>query len=486
MKKLAVLVFLCSWLSATAQEQSAGIPDSRLDTIFSNQQQNQWCWAASIQLILKHHGVDVSQRSIVQRAFQCDPDQPMANAPANVPVITGALNEWRTDSAGYSQIVSAVAWPADAVAPETLLHELEQGMPFLVGYQLQVPDPARGWITAGHIVLASGATYIPNPAGAAITSITVRDPSPEPRNVDARGRQVLRPPTWLGRPGNFYVFVRVRRPSEVDALNDLEIRNRRMPTLVAPNGQIANYSASLENTGDRVLHVKVFVPWSVVFQQGNSAFMMDDVKEVWILPGQTIAITGAFTAYRPRRVGGIRWSADFPDSNIADTRLSVTYSHSNPVIGSRDFNEQFKSLLSQIKLNFDEYRGESCPGPDSCTRWQSTNSLPGSTASYIDHPKDTSTFVYTAHYDPGDKPQATSREFQDTIRALLPRDQGWVESFASFSRESRQEHRVTWYKAKSKRSVSLSWSTDGRNGRSDFYLEFGRPARSTGPVGQFR
>jgi hypothetical protein len=174
---LALVVCFTSSVVANAQfPQYVGIAKEKFDYDYSEQQNSQWCWAASIQMILKYYGVEVSQDEIVQRSYGSDPLGNLPNWPGSWQTITANLNNWGVDDNGSQYVVSA-QMGAGPPHPGVLLQELSQEHPVLLAY-MSTPN-------SGHAVVGTAASYTPP---GMVNTIVVRDPWPSAQNKLNNGR----------------------------------------------------------------------------------------------------------------------------------------------------------------------------------------------------------------------------------------------------------------------------------------------------------
>ena len=164
---------------AQLQPHSVGIPSIDMDYIASDQRNSQWCWAASIQMVLNYRGIAISQEQIVARTYGTDPFGRLPNWAGSFEAITANLNNWNIDNRGRLYSVEAVMVPGPP-APQMLIQELGYGMPVIVGYQ-SGPN-------SGHAVVVTGVTFSTSRMGPIIHTIVVRDPWPSPANIMNLGR----------------------------------------------------------------------------------------------------------------------------------------------------------------------------------------------------------------------------------------------------------------------------------------------------------
>ena len=165
---------------AKAQELTyIGIPDSQFDYNAASQKSKQWCWAASIQMILNYYGVDINQEQVVARSYGIDENGNLPDWPASFNLITENLNGWEIDSNGRQHLLHAVMGYGPP-APADLINELSNGKPVIVAY--------RSGPGSSHAVVITGLSYIDSPDGPLVRSITVRDPWPDDHDLKFLGK----------------------------------------------------------------------------------------------------------------------------------------------------------------------------------------------------------------------------------------------------------------------------------------------------------
>lgn len=176
---LVVLILPARFSSLQAQQPVyVGIPSNQMNYYSASQNNSQWCWAASIQMVLNYYGVNIQQEQIVARTYGTDYNGNLPNWSGSLEVIHQNLNNWSMDNRGDSYSVSAsMGWKAPN--PTYLIQELSAGRPIIIGYQT-----GQG----GHAVVITAASYIPTASGPYIQSIVVRDPWPSQENRATNGR----------------------------------------------------------------------------------------------------------------------------------------------------------------------------------------------------------------------------------------------------------------------------------------------------------
>lgn len=181
--------------------QYVGIRRENFDFDYSAQRNSQWCWAASIQMVLAYYGVKVSQEAIVARTFGQGFNGQLPNNPGDARVITANLNTWNVDENGQRYHVVA-QFGQGAPPPQLLLQEMAQQHPVILGV---VRGPS-----GGHAMVATAASYTPAAGGATVQSIIVRDPWPSPENQATNGRQEFPAAPLAQSIGNYWI-IRVER-----------------------------------------------------------------------------------------------------------------------------------------------------------------------------------------------------------------------------------------------------------------------------------
>lgn len=187
MKRSMVSLFIlvvAAFFPAEAQSQYprvqyVGIPSGQMDFFVASQEESQWCWAASIQMVLNYYGVSIDQAQIVRRTYGTDPYGILPDWGGSFQAITANLNNWSMDNYGryYRVIASVYSGPPD---PSVLIQELSQGRPIIIGYQ-------NGY-NSGHAIVITAVGVIPTYAGPMVQTIVARDPWPSAENILRHGR----------------------------------------------------------------------------------------------------------------------------------------------------------------------------------------------------------------------------------------------------------------------------------------------------------
>jgi hypothetical protein len=127
------------------------------------QRRQNWCWAASVQMMLNLAGLVVTQEQVVQRIYGGDLD-----SPANGPQIMAALSGWAFTRNGKP----ASLHPRPLASYREMVEDLSLGWPLIVGLQ-----NADG---SGHAVVITAVTYGMGPPGGDpdFRTVIIRDPWP--------------------------------------------------------------------------------------------------------------------------------------------------------------------------------------------------------------------------------------------------------------------------------------------------------------------
>jgi Papain-like cysteine protease AvrRpt2 len=154
-------------------QQYVGIPTDRFNYYAAAQQQNEWCWAASIQMILNYYGIPASQQEIVTRTYGWPIDVGGSDG-----AITAAMNGLGRNLGGQIHVIHSLNGPGFP-PPMVLVNELNRQHPILIAF-------ATG-PNSGHAVVVTAASFVPGPMGPQVLSLVIRDPWPSPFTVATEG-----------------------------------------------------------------------------------------------------------------------------------------------------------------------------------------------------------------------------------------------------------------------------------------------------------
>ena len=108
----------------------AGIPSAEFEyfaatDVAGRQRQANWCWAATVQMVLNYHGLFVSQEQIVHRIYG-----DLVDRPAGPNEILEALSGWAPDARGRFSSIYATPY---IVRGSDIVRDLASRWPIVVG-----------------------------------------------------------------------------------------------------------------------------------------------------------------------------------------------------------------------------------------------------------------------------------------------------------------------------------------------------------------
>jgi|GEM_PF-1194728 len=172
-RSLLALLFAVSFALAQAQT-FVGIPKEKFDYVAASQHNGNWCWAATIQMVMNYYNIPVTQEDIVKKTFGTNRYGELPDLPASHEVMTENLN-----AVGRLKKIQADLYYG---VPETayLIEQLKLERPVLISYE-------TGEETE-HAVIITGISYLETPYGPELQSIIVRDPWPGTEKQATLGR----------------------------------------------------------------------------------------------------------------------------------------------------------------------------------------------------------------------------------------------------------------------------------------------------------
>jgi hypothetical protein len=170
--------FLLGQTSWAQKVYYVGIPGAKLNYVSASQEKAQWCWAASIQMVLNYYNIDITQKQIVERTYGKDMFGDLPDWAASIETIHSNLNNWSVDNKGQTYIVNA-QFGMGAPEPFFLIEELSNQRPVIIGYQSKF---------GGHAVVVTALSYYESAMGPVIRTIVVRDPMPGNCEAGKKGR----------------------------------------------------------------------------------------------------------------------------------------------------------------------------------------------------------------------------------------------------------------------------------------------------------
>jgi len=142
----------------------AGVSTADFQWFAARQAQPNWCWAACIEMVLKCHGVCISQAQIVDRLFGA-----LVDAPATLPQMLAMLSGLALHVSGRAAVLEATP---HVYADSDIVGDLAAGQPLI----LCLSQPG---LNVGHSYVLTAVRFALNPDGAArLISGVLHDPSP--------------------------------------------------------------------------------------------------------------------------------------------------------------------------------------------------------------------------------------------------------------------------------------------------------------------
>ena len=160
----AVVLAASSW-GAAQKTVTVGIPTADFNFVSAAQLRTEWCWAASIQMVLNWYGVPVKQSDVVGRIYGRTVDR-AATEDAMARALRGTAYNRKHEK------VRLYAERRQGIPPTGfLLDELGNRHPLLITF--------HSTRTMLHAVVITSAEYERNERGGVhVTALTFRDPNP--------------------------------------------------------------------------------------------------------------------------------------------------------------------------------------------------------------------------------------------------------------------------------------------------------------------
>lgn len=143
--------------------------------VAAEQQGQNWCWAACVQMVLSSKGIKVNQADVVQRTYGA-----VVDAPGGAEAILSRLSGWFQTRSGRMLLAASVV---PGPMQEGLLYSyLKNQSPLILG----VSYPGA---QIGHAVVVTAAVFKISDAGLELKEVVVRDPWPD--HAAQKGKRVL-------------------------------------------------------------------------------------------------------------------------------------------------------------------------------------------------------------------------------------------------------------------------------------------------------
>lgn len=118
----------------------------------ARQEEDCWCWAACVQMVLNYQGVSVSQEELVRRAKGI-----RVNAGGNAYDIQRAANGWKT---GNHVIVARIDM-ANTANAQTIINDLIDKYPLIIGLNMPGQTVGHAYVLTGISFRKVGGSYRP-------------------------------------------------------------------------------------------------------------------------------------------------------------------------------------------------------------------------------------------------------------------------------------------------------------------------------------
>jgi hypothetical protein len=189
------------------KKQYIGIDGYKMDDIMVAQNNSFWCWAASIQMVLKYYDLHVPQDSIVKNVYGLDENDELPDYGATMEVMNKTLNTTDIDTNGVHYSIEATMGKG-APVPAVLIRELSNKNPVIIGY-----DTGEG----GHAVVVTAVSFVNTANGPKITSIVVRDPMPDAA-FDMNNGRIEYPGRYLAQRIHAYWIIDIAKYNDTTTI----------------------------------------------------------------------------------------------------------------------------------------------------------------------------------------------------------------------------------------------------------------------------
>ena len=160
----AALFVALAGIAAAQTPVTVGIPTAQFNFASAAQLQTEWCWAASVQMVLNWYNVPVKQVDVVERIY----GKPIDEA-ATEDAIRVALSGTAYDRKGHKVTMHADR-RLGAPSAQLLISQMNEQRPMLI--------TVHSTKKMLHAVVLTSAEYVGSGKDAHITALTFRDPNP--------------------------------------------------------------------------------------------------------------------------------------------------------------------------------------------------------------------------------------------------------------------------------------------------------------------
>lgn len=183
----------------------AGIPSWRMKQAYAPQQRDQWCWSASISMILSAYEIKVHQYTLARDICGIDRNGRAINCPALPFEISQAINLHGHDDNGIYFKIDA---PLRSNTPDIieLINELIARRPVLVAYY----NPGG---RSSHAIVLTGCEYETEGDWVYLTKLIARDPEDNFWNTFENGRREIKNVKGFLNSIHSHWYVKVYKPN---------------------------------------------------------------------------------------------------------------------------------------------------------------------------------------------------------------------------------------------------------------------------------
>lgn len=188
----------------------SGVDTNSFNEVYAHQRNTQWCAAACIEMIAKHHGIDVAQEDLAKKHCGVDVNGNAYNCPAPLDVISRNLN-FCTFQYDWAKFCISSSMHSGRPDGNRIIQEMQNGNPVVIAYKNQGSN-------VGHAVLITGVEWLYQNGRPVIQTLILRDPWPSVENIMNLGKRKIQGPRQFASNiyAHWYVRVNVVEPTYED------------------------------------------------------------------------------------------------------------------------------------------------------------------------------------------------------------------------------------------------------------------------------
>ena len=156
----------------------AGIDTDCINSITTTQERCDWCWAASIQIMLKYDGLIIAQKDIVSRIFELEPFDNGLDMRVTNEEITECLQKLEMkDEANKTSYTIQTKVHSKSNSKNIILTELRKKRPVMLSFTTKDDNNEVADVISAHIVVITGINYSIQKDKINIKTFMVLDPA---------------------------------------------------------------------------------------------------------------------------------------------------------------------------------------------------------------------------------------------------------------------------------------------------------------------